>query len=77
MPNIVRKPMGYVCCGVWVMGYCGPMSYGVEFPTNGLGGWENLWGIRGYGLREVWVGRGLTVSIKQCPNIVKVSFDGM
>ena len=61
MPNIVNKPMGYVCHGVWVMGYCGPMGYGVEFPANGLGGWKKLWGKRGYGLREVWVRRGLTV----------------
>ena len=42
-------------------GYCGPMGYGVEFPANGLGGWKKLWGKRGYGLREVWVRRGLTV----------------
>ena len=35
--NILNKPMGYVCHRVWVMGYCGPMGYGVEFPANGLG----------------------------------------
>ena len=63
MPNILNKPMGYVCHRVWVMGYCGPMGYGVEFPANGLGGWKKLWGKRGYGLREVWVRRGLTVVI--------------
>ena len=61
MPNIVNKPMSYVCRGVRVMGYCGPMGYGVEFPANGLGGWKKLWGKRGHGLREVWVRRGLTV----------------
>ena len=53
--------MGYVGCGVWFMGYCGPMGYGMKFPANQLGGWLKLWGKRGYGLRQVWVKRGLTV----------------
>jgi hypothetical protein len=53
--------MGYVHQGVWVMGYCGPMGYGRQFSANRLGGRLKLWGKRGYGLRQVWVKRGLTV----------------
>ena len=43
------------------MGYCGPMGYGQQFPANGLGRRLKLWDKRGYGLRQVWVKRGLTV----------------
>ena len=43
------------------MGYCGPMGYGVDFPANRLRGQKKLWDKRGYGLRQVWVKRGLTV----------------
>jgi hypothetical protein len=47
------------------MGYglCGPMGYGQHFPANQLGGWLKVWGKRGYGLRQVWVKRGLTVVV--------------
>ena len=43
------------------MGYCGPMGYGVHFPTHQVGGRPGLWDKRGYGLPEVWVKRGSTV----------------
>ena len=60
--------MGYVCGGVWIMSYCGPMSYGPQFSGNQLGGELKLWGKRGYGLRQVWVRRGSTVFIHLvCP----------
>ena len=54
--------MGFAREGVWVMGYCGPMGYGVHFPAHQVGGRPGLWVKRGYGLPEVWVKRGLTVS---------------
>jgi hypothetical protein len=57
----LAKPMGFACRGVWVMGYCGPMGYGMQFPANQVGGQLRLWDIRGYGLSEVWVMRGSTV----------------
>ena len=47
------------------MGYCRPMGYGPQFSANQLGRELKLWGKRGYGLRQVWVKRGLTVSKKQ------------
>ena len=53
--------MGFAREGVWVMGYCGPMGYGVHFPAHQVGGWPGLWVKRGYGLSEVWVKRGSTV----------------
>ena len=53
--------MGFARKGVWVMGYCGPMGYGVHFPAHQVGGWPGLWVKRGYGLPEVWVKRGSTV----------------
>jgi hypothetical protein len=53
--------MGFACRGVWVMGYCGRMGYGVKIPAHRVGGPEKLWVIRGYGLSEVWVMRGSTV----------------
>ena len=52
--------MGFACEGVWVMGYCRPMSYGVHFPAHQVGGWLGLWVKRGYGLPEVWVKRSST-----------------
>jgi hypothetical protein len=55
--------MGFVYRGVWGMGYCGPMGYGMQFPANQVGGQLRLWGIRGYGLSGVWVIRGSTVVI--------------
>ena len=58
--------MGFAREGVWVMGYCGPMGYGVHFPAHQVGGRPGLWVKRGYGLPEVWVKRGSTVV--QYPN---------
>ncbi|KAF8814357.1 hypothetical protein BYT27DRAFT_7014425, partial [Phlegmacium glaucopus] len=55
------KPMGFAHRRVWIMGYCGPMGYGIQFPANQVGGQPELWDIRGYGFREVWVKRGSTV----------------
>jgi len=54
--------MGFGLGGVWVMGYSGPMGYGMQFPANQLGGWLKLWDLRGYGLSGVWVKRDSTVS---------------
>ncbi|KAF8801774.1 hypothetical protein BYT27DRAFT_7114077, partial [Phlegmacium glaucopus] len=48
--------------GVWVMGYCGPMGYRLQFPAHQCGGLKNVWGIRGYGLCQAWVKRGSTVA---------------
>ena len=53
--------MGFGLGGVWVMGYSGPMGYGMQFPANQLGGWLKLWDLRGYGLSGVWVKRDSTV----------------
>ena len=53
--------MSFACEGVWDMGYCRPMGYGVHFPTHKVGGRLRLWVKRGYGLPEVWVKRGSTV----------------
>ena len=53
--------MGFAREGVWVMGYCGPMGYGMHFPAHQVGGRPGLWVKRGYGLPEVWVKRGSTV----------------
>ena len=55
--------MGFAPKGVWVMGYCGCMGYGhgMHFSANRLGGPKNLWGIREYGLSELWVMRESTV----------------
>ena len=58
---MVDKPMGFACGWVWVMGYCGPMGYGTQFPVNQGGGQLELWVSRGYGLSEVWITRGSTV----------------
>ena len=58
------------------MGYCRPMGYGQQFPANGLGGRLKLWDKRGYGLRQVWVKRGLTVFIfifESAPSVVLIS----
>jgi hypothetical protein len=53
--------MGFAHKGVWVMGYCGPMGYGMHFPTHQVGGQLRLWDKRGYGSPGVWVKRGSTV----------------
>ena len=55
--------MGFACRGVWVMGYYGPMGFSIEIPAHQVGGPENLWGIRGYGLPGVWDMRVSTVSL--------------
>ena len=54
--------MGFAREGVWVMGYCRLMGYGMHFPAHQVGGQAELWDIRGYGLSEVWVMTGSTVS---------------
>jgi len=54
--------MGFACRRAWVMGYCRPMGYGMQFPAYQVGGQVRLWVIRGYGLTEVWVMRGSTVT---------------
>jgi hypothetical protein len=54
-PDKVPKPMGFGPGGVWVMGYCGLMGYGVQIPANQVGGPEMLWYFRVYGLSRVWV----------------------
>jgi len=53
--------MGFCLRRVWVMGYCGPMGYGMQFPANQVGGPEILWDFRVYGLSRVWVKRVSTV----------------
>jgi len=58
--------MGFACGWVWIMGYCRPMGYGMQFPMNQVGGQLDLWDIRGYGLSEVWVMRGSTVLFLGC-----------
>ncbi|TBU53666.1 hypothetical protein BD310DRAFT_937599, partial [Dichomitus squalens] len=42
---------------LWVMGYWGPMGYGVEFPLSRLGKAKILWVFGVYGLPGVWVRR--------------------
>ena len=42
--------MGFVCQGLWGMGYDRPMGYGLEIPANQVGLWMVLWDMRGYGL---------------------------
>ncbi|KAF9476183.1 hypothetical protein BDN70DRAFT_812686 [Pholiota conissans] len=53
--------MGFSRQGVWLIGYCGPMGYGLQIPAHQAGGSIYLWVIRGYGLSGVWVMRGSTV----------------
>ena len=55
--------MGFVCQGLWVMGYCGLMGYGLQIPTHQLGGPKWVWDFRGYGLSGAWVKRVSTVSV--------------
>lgn len=44
------------------MGYQRVMGYRVDFPANQAGhGIRILWGMREYGLSELWVKRELTV----------------
>ena len=58
---MVGKSMGFADGWLWVMGYCGPTGYGMQFPANQAGGQLELWVLRGYGLLEVWVKRSSTV----------------
>ena len=53
----------YGLCTPRGMGYglLRTMGYGQQFSANQLGGRLKLWGKWGYGLRQVWVKRGLTV----------------
>ncbi|KJA26851.1 hypothetical protein HYPSUDRAFT_132193, partial [Hypholoma sublateritium FD-334 SS-4] len=60
------KPMGFSFRGVWGMGYCGLMGYGLQIPAHRLGGSIFLWVMRGYGLSEVWVMRVSTVIAFSC-----------
>ena len=53
--------MGFSFQGVWVMGYCGLMGYGLQIPANQLGRPNFLWVIRGYGFSQAWVMRVSTV----------------
>jgi hypothetical protein len=53
--------MGFAPEGVWFMGYCGCMGYGIHFSANQLGGPKMVWGIREYGLSELWDMRESTV----------------
>ena len=53
--------MGFLPKGVWIMDYWGFMGYGIHFSANQLGGPKKVWGIREYGLLELWVKRELTV----------------
>ncbi|KAF9473319.1 hypothetical protein BDN70DRAFT_817399 [Pholiota conissans] len=55
--------MGFSRQGVWLIGYCGPMGYGLQIPAHQAGGSIYLWVIRGYGLSGVWVMRGSTVYV--------------
>ena len=45
------------------MGYGRFMGYAMHFPAHQLGGHKMLWDKRGYGFAEVWVKRGLTVTL--------------
>jgi hypothetical protein len=47
---------------LWVMGYKRVMGYGPKSPAYQLGNFKNLWGIREYGLSELWVKRASTVA---------------
>ena len=53
--------MGFARQGLWVMGYCGLMGYGLQIPTHQLGGPKWVWDFRGYGLSGAWVKRVSTV----------------
>ena len=55
--------MGFSFQGVWVMGYCGLMGYGLQFPAHRGGGPKNVWDFRGYGLWQAWVMRVPTVLV--------------
>ena len=49
--NLAPIPIGFLPGGIWVMGYCGCMGYGLHLSANQFGGPEKLWsmGYLGYG----------------------------
>ncbi len=53
--------MGLQLCSAWDMGYEGDMGYGTNFHAYRDGISKNVWGIREYGFRGVWVRRESTV----------------
>ena len=53
--------MGFARQGLWVMGYCRLMGYGLQIPAHQLGGTKWVWDFRGYGLSGAWVKRVSTV----------------
>jgi len=61
--------MGFAQEGVWVMGYCGPMGYGTQFPAHQVNERITLWDIRSYGLSGTWVKRGSTVFLVLALNL--------
>ena len=63
--------MGFARQGLWVMGYCGLMGYGLQIPAHQLGGPKMAWDFRGYGLSEAWVKR---VSTVYCPSQTILNF---
>jgi hypothetical protein len=59
--NYTSKLYGFYVMKLWVMGYKRVMGYGPKSPAYQLGNFKNLWGIREYGLSELWVKRASTV----------------
>ena len=53
--------MGFWLWMVWDMEYQKCMGYRLKFPTNQVGNWKIIWGIRDYGLSELWVKRASAV----------------
>ncbi|KIJ93365.1 hypothetical protein K443DRAFT_112149, partial [Laccaria amethystina LaAM-08-1] len=47
--------------GLWLIGYCRIMGYGLQIPAHQLGGPKRVWDFWGYGLSNAWVMRVLTV----------------
>ena len=50
----VLKSMGFLCRGVWGIGYWRVMGFSVKMSANQLGSPKKSWDFRGYGLPEVW-----------------------
>jgi hypothetical protein len=71
--------MGFGYGGVWGMGYCGPIGYGMQFPANQVGRRLELWVIRiyirGYGLSEVWVS-DCNIALQICRSFNVITSDG-
>jgi hypothetical protein len=49
------------------------MGYGLNFPAYRVGGPENVWDMRSYGLYPLWVMRGLTVVPTSLPSLVGIT----